>query len=247
VKARIMADAVLPWADDLFLHCQQLVRWVTDYVDLEESLAIGSVAQEELAHAGVLLELAGCSAEERDRLIYRREATEWRPSDLALWPADDCWPAAVARGFLLTHGSLVMVAALPQWGGDRLTAAAGVIGAEQELHARHWRRWVEILAHDPDTSDEFTALLDGAAMAAGDFFGFPAAGSAGLEPMVLHRAFLDRVGKGLVELGVDIPTLPAEPVERMAGGRNPDLLLAQLRRVRDVRDAHPDRVYSIYQ
>lgn len=244
MKARIVVDAVLPWADDLFLHCQQLIRWVTDYVDLEESLAIGSVAQEELAHAGVLLDLAGCTPEDRDRLIYRREPAGWYPSRLVLWPADD-WPATVARGFLLTQGSLAMVAALEQAGGDRLAGAATVIAAEQQLHARHWRRWVEILAHDPDTAEPFAAALAAAAGAADDFFGLPEC-PVSLDPATLHRGFLDRVGKELVELGVDVPALPAEPVGREAGGGAPglDRLLHQVRRIRD---ANPDRVYGIYR
>jgi len=243
VKARIVVDAVVPWADDLFLHCQQLIRWVTDYVDLEESLAIGSVAQEELAHAGVLLDLAGCTPEDRDRLIYRRELSGWHPSRLVLWNADD-WPATVARGFLLTQGSLAMVSALEQVGGDRLAGAATVIAAEQQLHARHWRRWVEILAHDPDTTELFAASLAAAVAATDDFFGLPGVLPVSLDPAALHRAFLDRVGKELVELGVDVPEFPAGPVGREPGGGAPglDRLLHQVRRIRD---AHPDRVYGI--
>jgi 1,2-phenylacetyl-CoA epoxidase catalytic subunit len=245
VKADSVAEAVLPWADDLFLHCQELIRWVTDYVDLEESLAIGSVAQEELAHANALLEQSGCTLEERDWRIFVREQGEWFPSRLVLWPADD-WPATVARGFLLTQGSLVVVARLQQHGGERLARTAAVVGAEQQLHARHWRRWVDILAREPDSAEAFGAYLAEAAAACADLFGFPRGRAASLEPEPMHRAFLDAVGKDLVELGVPVPSFPTEPVERTAGGVGPQLA-RQLARVRQIRDAHPDRVYGIYR
>ena len=44
---------VLAFADDLFLHGHHLPRWVTDYVDIEESLAVGSI---ESGRAGVRAE-----------------------------------------------------------------------------------------------------------------------------------------------------------------------------------------------
>lgn len=245
MKADSVANAVLPWTDDLFLHCQQLIRWVTDYVDLEESLAIASVAQEELAHANALLEQAGCTLEERDWRIYTREQANWFPSRLALWSADD-WPATVARGYLLTHGSLVVVSWLEQRGGERLRRTAGVIGAEQELHARHWRRWVDILARDPESTDLLNGCLAETAGLCDDLFGLPTGRAAALDPQGMHKVFVDTVGKELVELGVNVPALPAEPVGRTPGGNGP-ALGHHLARIRQVRDAHPDRVYGIYR
>jgi 1,2-phenylacetyl-CoA epoxidase catalytic subunit len=245
VKADSVANAVLSWADDLFLHSHQLVRWVTDYVDLEESLAIGSVAQEELAHSNALLEQSGATVEERDWRIYVRKPTDWFPSRLALWPADD-WPATVARGFLLTQGSLVVVARLQERGGERLGRTAAVIGAEQQLHARHWGRWVDILACDPDSAELFGSYLAEAAARCDDLFGFPTGRAVSLDPEAMHRAFLEAVGKELVELGVTPPPLPAETVGRRPGGAGPELA-RHLARVRQIRNAHPDRVYGIYR
>ena len=41
----------LALADDLFVQCQTLSPWTVNYVDLEESLAVGSISQELLAQA----------------------------------------------------------------------------------------------------------------------------------------------------------------------------------------------------
>lgn len=245
MKADSVANAILPWTDDLFLHSQQLIRWVTDYVDLEESLAIGSVAQEELAHCNAVLEQSGCTPEERDWRIYTREPNNWFPSRLVLWAADD-WPATVARGFLLTHASLVAVAWLEERAGERLRKTAGVIGAEQQLHARHWRRWVDILNREPEEAELFGGYLAETAALCGDFFGFPSGRGASLDPGGMHRAFLDAVGKELVELGVAVPALPVEAVGRTPGGVGP-ALAGHLAVVRKVRNDHPERVYGIYR
>ena len=49
------SSLVLAWCDDLSLQSHQLSKWITDYFDLEESLAVGSIAQELLAHSAALM------------------------------------------------------------------------------------------------------------------------------------------------------------------------------------------------
>ncbi|MEW6470753.1 MAG: Phenylacetic acid catabolic protein [Actinomycetota bacterium] len=239
-----ISAAVLPWSDDLFLHGQQLVRWITDYVDLEESLAVGSIAQEELAHANALMEQAGCSIEERDRRIYVREPSDWCPSALVLWPAHD-WPATVARGFLLTRGLLVVVDWLGQRAGERLRRIASVIEAEQHLHAVHWCRWVDILAHT-DGAWPFAHYLAAAAETCGDLFGLPVGQLAALDPEAMHRTWADSVKAELAGLGVAVPVLPDRVTERQPGGSGSELE-ELLRTVRALRAEHPEYVYRIYQ
>ena len=80
------------WAEDLFLHGHDLARWITDYVDLEESLAVGSMSQEDLAHAATLWAGLGHDSEWRDEKVYRSDPSSWRPSRLCTsrlleWPA----------------------------------------------------------------------------------------------------------------------------------------------------------------
>ena len=76
-------NALLPrFADDLFLHGHDLTGWITDYVDIEESMAIGSMAQEELAHAATLLEFAGDDPVQRDWRLFVRPVDAWAPAAL---------------------------------------------------------------------------------------------------------------------------------------------------------------------
>lgn len=240
-----LVHVTLPWTDDLILHAQRLTRWLTDYVDLEESLAVGSIVQEELSHARALLELAGCSIEERDWRVFVRPPEEWFPAALVVAPADD-WPDVVARGFLFARASLVVVQVLWEWGGSRVSPTASVAFAEQELHARHWARWAEILFRDSVTSDRMVRALGEAAQHCGDLFGLPAAPVAGYDPAALHRQWTDCVTRDLAVFNGPVLDLPITVTPRRAGG--PDVYLtALLDGIRVVRDSHPDRVYGIYR
>jgi 1,2-phenylacetyl-CoA epoxidase catalytic subunit len=237
----IGARALLPWTDDLFLHGHQLTPWITDYVDLEESLAVGSVAQEELAHANALIEQAAGGVEERDWRIFVREAEAWFPSSLVIWGAAD-WPATVARGFLFAHASLVLMAWIGENGNDRLKATAQVIAAEQQLHARHWTRWVSILADEPATAPLLTRALDELGELASDLYGLEEADGIG----DLYPVWTEAVTEALVGLGLSAPRLPERVTPRAPGGGIVGLseILAGLRQLRT---QHPERVYRVYR
>lgn len=146
-------EALVRWAQEHFLHAHQLTPWITDYVDLEESLSVGSIAQEELAHAAVLMELAGHDADGRDEIVYGWDVNRWTPSALVTVPLVG-WPATVVRGLLLSTAAVVRTSGL----GDDPTcrAAAQVLLAEQRLHVVHWTRWVRRLRADARTVGALT-------------------------------------------------------------------------------------------
>lgn len=234
------------WSDDLFLHGHGLARWITDYVDLEESLAIGSMSQESLAHAASLLRAAGVDVVEQHRRIFERPVDQWHASRLVSGDVDD-WTEVVARGFLLTEGLMTLLDRLAEV-GDALTAdLAGVVRAEQALHARHWRRWVTILARDGTTRAPMTASLRLSATAAGDLFGLPDGGRAAgeLQLPALHERWRRHVEGQLDHAGVGDVALPPEPRSRTAGSSHADLDRI-VRRVREVRADNPGSRYEIY-
>lgn len=172
---------IAAWADDLFLHGVHLAGWIVDYVDLEVSLAVGTVAQEQLAHSRELLTAAGLDSAAVDRRLYDRPADEWAPSRLAADPIRE-WPQAVAVGLLLSHATLAM---LTESGAgeepDRpkevlaetaeMGARVAGIVAEQRLHLLHWQRWTILLAGSPTTRDIFLDTLHWAGALAGDVLG----------------------------------------------------------------------------
>ncbi|MER7400522.1 hypothetical protein ABT381_33985, partial [Streptomyces sp. NPDC000151] len=87
-------------ADDLFLHAHRLAERTVDYTELEEALAVGSIAQEDLAHARTLLGLLGYDEAAADAHFFDRPAALWQPTALTASARDGrAW--AVARGLYL--------------------------------------------------------------------------------------------------------------------------------------------------
>lgn len=246
------AQLLRAWADDLYLHGSALARWITDYIDLEESLAVGSMAQEDVAHAARLLELCDVDPQTRDGLIYTRPAEEWTPSLLTSW-APLTWPETVARAFMVGTAFACLVDELVAGGQGPVGKTARVMAAEQRLHVRHWSRWVGILASNPATLAAFEDALGEATQRAGDMFGELASpiipdGEADLPKLdvePLHQRWRERVDEGLASVEAPCASLPERPRPRRAGGD-----LASLRRtverLRSVRNGHPDFLYEIH-
>jgi 1,2-phenylacetyl-CoA epoxidase catalytic subunit len=238
------------WSDDLVLHGHGLARWITDYVDFEESLAVGSMAQEDLAHAAALMSAAGCSAEDRDWRIYERPLEAWAPSALLAGPART-WPDTVAQAVLLAEAAAVVVERLTRLGDEVVARTAAVMRGEQELHVRHWHRWVRVLARDRKTGDEFLAALRERAEQCGDLFGDPPTTpgqprSDALDALSMHADWRGRVAGSLLALGAEEVPLPEGPVARRAPAPGAPLE-GVLRGMRSVRSANPAWHYEIHE
>lgn len=248
-----MGDAhVLALCDDLFLQGHQLAEWIIDYVDLEESLAVGSISQELLAHSAALMGICGISAVDRDERIFGRPADHWFPSRVSFLPERN-WPATVIRAFLLNQAVLAIRPFLAVPDRPRVQQLAELINAEEDLHANHWKRWVAILARDSATSEEFQQRTDEALVDAADLFGGLEAsnGHSDVEPilgqaelLVGQAAWTEAVTTLLSDCGLDITALSTESVPRRAGGKGVQSMLDELRHAR-----RPDgsSFYEVYQ
>jgi 1,2-phenylacetyl-CoA epoxidase catalytic subunit len=235
-------DGLLRVAEDRFLHGHLLGRWITDYVDLEESLAVGSIAQEELAHAATLMEFAGLDDEGRDAFIFERPAGDWQPSALVAHRLHD-WPAAVLRGYLLASVGEVGSVLLSHARRPELQSAGQVIAAEQRLHVTHWERWVTMLGKDERTADELRARAAEVLPLATDVFGSPAFDQANGE--AAHAAWVDSVSGPLSAVGVSVEALGRTPTPRGALGGSE--LVDLLDEIRSLRVGAGDGVRGLYR
>ncbi|MEW6470776.1 MAG: Phenylacetic acid catabolic protein [Actinomycetota bacterium] len=244
------APLILAWCDDEFLQGHQLSAWITDYVDVEESLAVGSMAQDHLAHAAALLGACGFTAVDRDGHIYERPASEWYPSRLSLLPEHD-WPATVVRQLLFNRATLVMRRYLQIPDRPRMQQLAELVRAEQDVHSTHWERWVRILASDDELSEELADRLKRAADDAADLFGLPEGAKdpdvllVGASRAEMQHQWAEEVSATLERLGAAVPPLPVDPVPRAPGHIFEALagILAELRFSRGPEGARPYEVY----
>ncbi len=227
-------EVSLALADDLFVQCQTLAPWTVNYVDLEESLAVGSIAQEILAQGGILYRFAGLSDAERDERIYQRDSAGWSVSTLSFLSGDH-WPDLVAGSYLCAQASLQTVEALMET-GESAHEQLGIVHSEQVLHVAHWRRWIALLLGNTETEGEMMASLDGGLKRGSDLM------PVGADHDRIHDRWKSAVTADLSAWGVSM-TVGAERTSRSSGGEKVVRLLDELR---TARSAAGHSNYAIY-
>ncbi|MEV7504715.1 Phenylacetic acid catabolic protein [Streptomyces sp. NPDC093018] len=243
-------------ADDLFLHAHRLGEHTVDYTELEEALAVGSIAQEDLAHARTLLALLGWDEQHADTHFFDRPAAQWQPTVLTASPrADRVW--SVARGLILAAGTAAALlsavdalAGTPDHPEADLRIALEAMADEQKLHLAHWASRAALYDR-PTHRQELTEALTTAAAAAGDLFGMPrpnglpdtapghgAPALPALSPDILTKRFQRLLHGAGLAVGL-VPALPCPPRPRANGDSliederaALDAVLADLRSVR---------------
>jgi len=151
-------------ADDLFLHAHLLAERIVDYIELETSLAVGSIAQEDLAHARTAVVLCGLEPAAVDDHFFDRDRQDWFPSRL-LFRADESWLATIARGLILS-------AAVTTVAGATLDRTS-TIEVEQRVHFEHWSSMAAAVLADESLAQEFAGVFAGLYTAAADLFHSP--------------------------------------------------------------------------
>lgn len=240
-----LGDLWLALADDLFVLGNRLGARICDYIDLEEALAVGSIGQEALAHAGTILTLWGLDEQAVDARFFDRPQPQWHISRVIEQLTD--WPSTVACGLVLASAVTVLAeqSATMEPGAAQLSAIAA-IREEQLVHLSHWRRWAQALAAWPETREEFARAYAEVTACAGDVFGAVAQESAGRGPAgdgAVAAALHARLGVLVGVHGGAGSQLPQAPVARRAG-RGKSALAHALSRGRVVRDAYAPGVFS---
>jgi len=229
-------DIVLALADDLFVQCQTLSSWTTNYVDFEESLAVGSISQEVLAHSGVLMELAGLDKDQRDLRIFMRSPSDWKVTELSFFSADS-WPELICGAYLSTQASQIIVSALMADSNEYKTSLK-LVHSEQLLHLSHWRRWITILLADADTKSDVNLALRTVLDRASDIF----ASSTGVIGD-LRRSWIEDVRADFKKWEVSLDPAAVAEKPRATGGSNVEKMVFDLGFVRKA-DGSPK--YSVY-
>ena len=141
---------ILEAADTCYVLGNNLSRWIVDYVDLEESLAVGSISQDLFAHAALLYELANFDDVERDRLIFQRAPSDWQAWRLVSFPTSS-WIGAVIQNWIFNKSLLHWLGFLQLKSSDHGDEVIGIIEAEQRIHSAHWLQWMILLSAGDST------------------------------------------------------------------------------------------------
>jgi ring-1,2-phenylacetyl-CoA epoxidase subunit PaaC len=139
-------------ADDELILGHRHSEWTGWAPHIEEDLAFSSIAQDEMAHARILLQLAGeMTGDDVDRLALGRPPEEYRNAWLCERPNRD-WGYTLARQYLYDGADAVRLEALAESSWRELAEAVAVIRLEEQYHADHARAWFEHLANGPSVT-----------------------------------------------------------------------------------------------
>lgn len=218
-----VAEFALRLGDDALVLAQRLGHWISRAPELEEDIALGNIALDQLGHARSFLSYAGGAWDKtEDELAYFRNETEFRSVQIFEQPNGD-FAATIARQFVVSYYQYELYRKLTESTDATLAAIAAKAVKEVDYHRDHSAQWILRLAGGTDESrrrmihglkvtwpyveelfrdDELTARL--------------AAAGAAVEPSSLRPEFDRLTGEILAEAELEVPDVPAAP----GGGRS---------------------------
>ncbi|MFJ6284392.1 1,2-phenylacetyl-CoA epoxidase subunit PaaC [Pseudarthrobacter oxydans] len=222
------AEYALRLGDDALILAQRLGHWISRAPELEEDIALGNIALDELGHARSFLSYAGGAmtnddgtARSEDDLAYFRREHEFRSVQLFEQPNGD-FAATIARQFVVSYYQFLLYSRLTESKDATLAAIAAKAVKEVDYHRDHAAQWVLRLAGGTEESrkrmihgfrimwpyveelfrdDDLTDRLAEAGIA--------------VAPSSLREDFDRLTGEVLTEAGLEVPDVPAAP----GGGR----------------------------
>jgi ring-1,2-phenylacetyl-CoA epoxidase subunit PaaC len=132
-------------ADDELILAHRLAEWTGHAPLLEEDIALANLAQDELGHATVWLELRrGLDASDPDQLAFFRDASEFRNCEIVELPKGD-WAFTMLRQYLFDMYEGLWLQTAQHSTYLPLAQAAAKIIREERFHIQHTHVWVERL------------------------------------------------------------------------------------------------------
>ena len=222
------AEYALRLGDDALILAQRLGHWISRAPELEEDIALGNIALDQLGHARSFLSYAGGammnddgSAKSEDHLAYFRREHEFRSVQLFEQPNGD-FAATIARQFVVSYYQFLLYSRLTESKDSTLAAIAAKAVKEVDYHRDHAAQWVLRLAGGTEESRK--RMIHGFRIMwpyVEELFrddaltGRLAEAGIAVAPSSLKEDFDRLTGEVLTEAGLEVPDVPAAP----GGGR----------------------------
>jgi ring-1,2-phenylacetyl-CoA epoxidase subunit PaaC len=222
------AEYALRLGDDALILAQRLGHWISRAPELEEDIALGNIALDQLGHARSFLSYAGGamvnddgSARSEDDLAYFRREHEFRSVQLFEQPNGD-FAATIARQFVVSYYQFLLYSRLTESKDATLAAIAAKAVKEVDYHRDHAAQWVLRLAGG--TGESRKRMIHGFRIMwpyVEELFrddaltGRLAEAGIAVAPSSLKEDFDRLTGEVLTEAGLEVPDVPAAP----GGGR----------------------------
>jgi len=208
-----VADYALRLGDDALILAQRLGHWISRAPELEEDVALGNIALDQLGHARSFLTYAGSAwGKSEDELAYFRHEPEFRSAHLFEQPNGD-FAATIARQFIAANYQFPLYRELSKSTDPMLAAIAAKAVKEVDYHLDHSTQWVLRLAGG--TEESRRRMEAGLALMwpfVGELFEddplIAKVGDAGVVPSSLKEEFDRSTGAVLAEAELDVSGHP---------------------------------------
>ncbi|MHC6593441.1 1,2-phenylacetyl-CoA epoxidase subunit PaaC [Arthrobacter sp. C152] len=217
-----IAEYALRLGDDALILAQRLGHWISRAPELEEDIALGNIALDQLGHARSFLTYAGAAWDKsEDDLAYFRREHEFRSVQLFEQPNGD-FAATIARQFVVSYYQYELYRRLTESTDETLAAIAAKAVKEVDYHRDHSAQWVLRLAGG--TEESRTRMIHGLRtmwpyvnelFQDDDLVTRLAEAGAAVAPSSLKEDFDRLTGAVLSEAELEVPDVPGAP----GGGR----------------------------
>ncbi len=139
-----LAAYALALGDDALVLAQRLGEWIANAPQLEEDVALGNIALDQLGQARMLLTYAGeveGAGRTEDDLAYLRGEREFRNLQIVERPNED-FAVSMARLLFVSTYQLALYEGLTASADPTLAAVAGKAVKEVAYHRDHAASWV---------------------------------------------------------------------------------------------------------
>jgi ring-1,2-phenylacetyl-CoA epoxidase subunit PaaC len=218
------SDAVARYAvrlgDDALILAQRLSHWISRGPEIEEDIALGNIALDQLGHARSFLSYAGLAWDKtEDDLAYWREEEEFRSLHIVEQPNGD-FGATILRGLIVSIYQHLLYSRLLDSSDATIAAISAKAVKEVDYHRDHAIQWTLRLGLGTEESarrmrhalDVLWPYIDEM------FVDEPLhdeIGDAGVRPSTLRAAWESEFHTVLGEAGLEVPKAPFA----MCGGR----------------------------
>ncbi|HSL37544.1 MAG TPA: 1,2-phenylacetyl-CoA epoxidase subunit PaaC, partial [Arthrobacter sp.] len=142
------AEFALRLGDDALVLAQRLGHWISRAPELEEVIALGNIALDQLGHARSFLSYAGgLDGRSEDDLAYFRREPEFRSVEIFELPNGD-FAVTIARQFVVSYYQFELYRRLMESSDATLAGIAAKAVKEVDYHRDHSAQWVLRLGDD---------------------------------------------------------------------------------------------------
>jgi ring-1,2-phenylacetyl-CoA epoxidase subunit PaaC len=214
-----LVELLRSMADDEFVIGFSDSEWTGIAPQLEEDVAISSLAQDEIGHAAALYTLlSGLTGEDPDAIAYDRQPEAYRHCRLLDHGRGD-WAMTIARRYLYDTADGVRLEALGDGSWSPLAELVGKLVREERYHQMHASVWLDRLARGgeparrrllaalaalgPDAASVFAPLPDEPALIEAGILAAPMS--------ELETRWRDLIGPAFAALDLPMPPAADDP------------------------------------